>query len=91
MRPAHSQARRLQWQAQLIIVFDRWGCRLLRPWRYALFEFAAFLGLANRLGRLAPGYQADMVAFEPGRGIRIVGTWLLMHVEGSLESTTISS
>lgn len=43
--------------------------------RYASLEPAAFLGLANRLGRLAPGFQADMVAFEPD-GVRVVGTWV---------------
>ena len=66
------------------------GMPLTSALRYASFESAAFLGLANRLGRLAPGYQADMVAFEPGR-IRIVGTWLAGTWQGSLESTTISS
>ncbi len=34
---------------------------------------ADFLGL--RLGRLGPGYRADLVALDPGE-IRVIGTWL---------------
>jgi N-acetylglucosamine-6-phosphate deacetylase len=36
---------------------------------------AEFLGLGGRLGRIAPGYRADLVAFEPG-GIMVLGTWV---------------
>ena len=43
--------------------------------RYASFEPAAFLGLDDCLGRLAPGFYADMVAFEPHE-VRVIGTWL---------------
>src|SRR5438105_13731156 len=32
---------------------------------------AAFLGLADRLGRLRPGYRADIVAFDPAE-IRVL-------------------
>ena len=42
---------------------------------YASFEPATFLGLGDRLGRLAPGYRADMVAFEPNE-VRVDGTWI---------------
>jgi N-acetylglucosamine-6-phosphate deacetylase len=51
------------------------GVPLTSALRYASLEPAAFLGIADRLGRLAPGYLADMVAFEPGN-IDIVGTSL---------------
>ncbi|MGY8707514.1 N-acetylglucosamine-6-phosphate deacetylase [Bradyrhizobium sp. 18BD] len=35
---------------------------------------ATFLGLESELGRIAPGYRADLVAFLPN--LEIVGTWI---------------
>jgi N-acetylglucosamine-6-phosphate deacetylase len=35
---------------------------------------AAFLGLASELGRIAPGYRADLVAFNPN--FEVLGTWI---------------
>jgi N-acetylglucosamine-6-phosphate deacetylase len=43
--------------------------------RFASTEPASFLGLDATLGRLAPGYRADMVAFDPDN-IRIYETWV---------------
>jgi N-acetylglucosamine-6-phosphate deacetylase len=43
--------------------------------RFASTEPASFLGLDTTLGRLAPGYRADMVAFDPNT-IRIHETWV---------------
>jgi N-acetylglucosamine-6-phosphate deacetylase len=43
--------------------------------RFASAEPASFLGLDATLGRLAPGYRADMVAFDPNN-IRIYETWV---------------
>ena len=36
---------------------------------------AEFLGLGDRLGRIAPGYRADLVAFQPDN-IRVTATWV---------------
>ncbi|MEK9281588.1 N-acetylglucosamine-6-phosphate deacetylase [Bradyrhizobium sp. ISRA442] len=41
---------------------------------------AAFLGLESELGRIVPGYRADLVAFNPN--FEVVGTWI-----GGLGST----
>jgi N-acetylglucosamine-6-phosphate deacetylase len=35
---------------------------------------AAFLGLESELGRIAPGYRADLVVFNPN--FEVVGTWI---------------
>jgi N-acetylglucosamine-6-phosphate deacetylase len=36
---------------------------------------AAFLGLGDKLGRIAPGHRADLVAFTP-QDIAVVATWV---------------
>jgi N-acetylglucosamine-6-phosphate deacetylase len=35
---------------------------------------AVFLGLQSELGMIAPGYRADLVAFNPN--FEVVGTWV---------------
>jgi N-acetylglucosamine-6-phosphate deacetylase len=47
--------------------------------RFASAHPAEMLGLDNRLGKLAPGLRADMVAFEETT-IKVLQTW----VAGSL-------
>ncbi|HEX4557058.1 MAG TPA: N-acetylglucosamine-6-phosphate deacetylase [Xanthobacteraceae bacterium] len=42
--------------------------------RFASAHPASFLGLGHRLGRLAPGYRADMVAIEP-KEVKVLRTW----------------
>jgi N-acetylglucosamine-6-phosphate deacetylase len=51
------------------------GVPLTRALRLASAEPAAFLGLGDRLGRLAPNFRADIVAFDPG-DIAVHGTWV---------------
>src|SRR5262249_3681027 len=43
--------------------------------RFASAHPATFLGLEHMLGRLAPGYRADLVAFDPNE-IKILATWV---------------
>ena len=42
---------------------------------YASLSPARFLGLGDHLGRIAPGYRADLVAFEPD-DVHVTGTWV---------------
>jgi N-acetylglucosamine-6-phosphate deacetylase len=51
------------------------GIPLSAALRFASLEPARFLGIDDRLGRLAPGYRADMVALNPDT-LAILGTWL---------------
>jgi N-acetylglucosamine-6-phosphate deacetylase len=37
---------------------------------------AKAIGLGHRLGRLAPGYRADIVALDPA-AVRVVGSWVV--------------
>jgi N-acetylglucosamine-6-phosphate deacetylase len=48
---------------------------LTQALRFASTEPARFLGLGEELGRLAPGFRADMVAFNPD-DIGIIDTWV---------------
>ena len=51
------------------------GTPLAQALRYASLEPAKFLGLEELLGRLKPGYRADMVAFDPD-SLNIHETWV---------------
>ena len=51
------------------------GTPLETALRLASAEPADFLGLGHRLGRLAQGYRADIVAFDPG-DMRVLTTWV---------------
>lgn len=51
------------------------GVPLPTALQYASTEPAEFLGLGTVLGRLAAGFRADMVAFEPG-SIDVLETWV---------------
>jgi N-acetylglucosamine-6-phosphate deacetylase len=58
-----------------------WNCvryldvALTEALTYASHSPARFLGLGDQLGRIAPGFRADLVAFEPDE-VRVTGTWL---------------
>lgn len=51
------------------------GATLPQALQYASTEPAEFLGLGTVLGRLAPAFRADMVAFEP-ESIDVLETWV---------------
>jgi N-acetylglucosamine-6-phosphate deacetylase len=51
------------------------GIPLTEALRFASLVPARFLGVSDRLGRLAPLHRADMVALDPS-DIRVTGTWL---------------
>ena len=51
------------------------GLPLATALRMATATPARFLGLANSLGRLAPGYRADLVAFTPNT-MSVAATWV---------------
>ncbi len=51
------------------------GVPLTDALRFASANPAAFLGLQHVLGRLGPGYRADMVAFDPNE-LTVLATWV---------------
>jgi N-acetylglucosamine-6-phosphate deacetylase len=51
------------------------GVPLTDALRFASAEPAAFLGLGGTLGRILPGYRADLVAFDPAE-MKIYQTWV---------------
>jgi N-acetylglucosamine-6-phosphate deacetylase len=54
---------------------DLLGVPLTDALRFASSNPANFLGLGHSLGRLAPDYRADLVAFDP-TSIEVVSTWV---------------
>jgi N-acetylglucosamine-6-phosphate deacetylase len=57
------------------------GVPLADALRFASRAPAEFLGVGNRFGRIAPGYRADMVVFDP-TNVRVIGT----HLSGTYEN-----
>jgi N-acetylglucosamine-6-phosphate deacetylase len=51
------------------------GVPLPEALRFASTHPATFLGLGQTLGRLAPGYRADLVAFD-ATDMTVVATWV---------------
>jgi N-acetylglucosamine-6-phosphate deacetylase len=51
------------------------GVPLAETLAFATLHPAMFMGLDGEVGRLAPGYRADMVAIDPA-DVRTLGTWL---------------
>jgi N-acetylglucosamine-6-phosphate deacetylase len=51
------------------------GVPLTDALRFASAHPASFLGLDHMLGRFAPGYRADIVAFEP-KNLDVIATWV---------------
>jgi N-acetylglucosamine-6-phosphate deacetylase len=51
------------------------GVSLPDALRFASTHPASFLGLGHQLGTLAPGYRADLVAFDP-TDVKVLTTWV---------------
>ena len=51
------------------------GIPLAQALPFASLYPASFLGVGDTLGRLAPRYRADIVAFEPG-SLNVLATWV---------------
>jgi N-acetylglucosamine-6-phosphate deacetylase len=49
--------------------------------RFASRNPAEFIGVGHMLGRLAPGYRADMVAIDP-EPVAVLGTWVAGALQG---------
>jgi len=58
------------------------GVPLETALRFASGNPAQFLGLGHCLGRLAPGYRADMIALDPV-GIKVLDTWVAGKRDGT--------
>jgi len=54
---------------------DWLGVPLTEALRFAATNPADFIGLGHVLGKLAPGYRADLVAFDPAK-IEVITTWV---------------
>jgi N-acetylglucosamine-6-phosphate deacetylase len=54
---------------------DLLGVPLTEALRFASGNPASFIGMDNRLGRLAAGYRADLVALDPQR-VEVLNTWI---------------
>jgi N-acetylglucosamine-6-phosphate deacetylase len=54
------------------------GVPLPTALRFASGNPAEFIGLGDELGRIAPGYRADLVAFDPDE-FRVLQTWVAGH------------
>jgi N-acetylglucosamine-6-phosphate deacetylase len=57
------------------------GVALPDALRMASRNPAEFIGLGDRLGRIAPGYRADLVAFMP-EDVRVLRTWVAGRSSG---------
>jgi len=64
------------------------GLPLTDALRFASAHPASFIGLGHTLGRLAPGYRADMVAFEPGN-VNVLATWVAGSERGNFDSVPV--
>jgi N-acetylglucosamine-6-phosphate deacetylase len=59
------------------------GVPLTDALRFASTHPAEFLGLGQKLGKLMPGFRADMVALD-GEAIEAIGTWVAGNAGASL-------
>jgi N-acetylglucosamine-6-phosphate deacetylase len=65
------------------------GMTLPAALRLATAAPAAFLGLDNRLGHLASGYRADIVALDPVE-VRVLETWVAGAASAPVEVSTVA-
>src|SRR5262249_22740931 len=69
------RARFSTWQRRVRNCVRLLGVALPDALRFASAHPATFVGLGQTLGKLAPGYRADLVAFEP-TDITVLATWV---------------
>ena len=73
-RTARSPAPTSTWRAACAMRYASSACRWSRPCAWRARYPADFLGLAHELGRIAPGYRANLVLAD--EDLKVLATWI---------------